>query len=203
MIRRLFTFLSAVSLLLCVVTCVLWVRSYHTIDAAIDRSFLGFPGWDVESSQGRVHLAEARRRTDRIPFDAQRNRYAAAGERLVNELQNYATVKGLDPKVRLRVLRDITGDMKSFRSEGDAFLAGEKSRLKPPGAYEEYTFKWFRMFAATGVLPAGWILWMSTTLFRRRKRRRNGACTHCGYDLRASPDRCPECGTVPGAGISN
>jgi hypothetical protein len=44
-------------------------------------------------------------------------------------------------------------------------------------------------FALT--LPA-WV-WVLREL-RRRRRLRAGLCLRCGYDLRASKDRCPECG---------
>ena len=42
------------------------------------------------------------------------------------------------------------------------------------------------------IAPAGYVL----DLNRRRLRARRGLCSKCGYDLRESQERCPECGTA-------
>ena len=39
------------------------------------------------------------------------------------------------------------------------------------------------------------LLWSYLPLHRRRKRKKLGLCLKCGYDLRGSKERCPECGT--------
>ena len=43
---------------------------------------------------------------------------------------------------------------------------------------------------ATAILPAITL----QRFLRRRHRLRKGLCLRCGYDIRATPDRCPECG---------
>ena len=49
-------------------------------------------------------------------------------------------------------------------------------------------------FVALATAPAP-LLWLKGR--RRRKRREAGnLCVSCGYDLRATPKRCPECGGV-------
>lgn len=49
---------------------------------------------------------------------------------------------------------------------------------------------WFLM-TAFGVLPLFWLI----RTIRLAWSKRRGCCPGCGYDLRATPNRCPECGT--------
>jgi hypothetical protein len=54
----------------------------------------------------------------------------------------------------------------------------------------------------TAILPSLWLAVAVTRRLRRGFRRRAGLSAQCGYDLRATPDRCPECGAVPTARLA-
>jgi len=49
------------------------------------------------------------------------------------------------------------------------------------------------------LLPVASISWDGRCHSGQRARQRKGLCMTCGYDLRATPDHCPECGAVPKA----
>jgi hypothetical protein len=51
---------------------------------------------------------------------------------------------------------------------------------------------WFA-FVLMAIVPSVWIWRMRAA----QRRRLAGLCPACGYDLRGTPDRCPECGAIP------
>jgi hypothetical protein len=58
------------------------------------------------------------------------------------------------------------------------------------GNFDILAIPFWAIVLVTAIVPAMW--W--TSVWRRRTRRAAGRCAGCGYDLRATPDHCPECG---------
>ena len=59
----------------------------------------------------------------------------------------------------------------------------------------------YRMFACIGAVAAVWPVVSLLRLARRCRRVVAGCCRGCGYDLRATPERCPECGMTSGRDV--
>jgi hypothetical protein len=79
-----------------------------------------------------------------------------------------------------------------FRAAGFELI-----RDNPGGAFKAFVPGW-AVFTPTTLLP---LLWLSSHQ-KRLRRQRTGFCRRCGYDLRATPDRCPECGTPAPASVA-
>jgi hypothetical protein len=72
----------------------------------------------------------------------------------------------------------------------DAYIGFARNGGKTHGAYVAIPI-WF-LLPLLGFLPGRAVV----RRLRERRHARVGTCRVCGYDLRASPERCPECGAT-------
>jgi hypothetical protein len=167
MTRRLLNPLTALSLLVCVAACVLWARSYWH-HTVMSRVRRGYDG-DVKHT-AQLHLAAGRVTLHREVWQ-----------------------RGGPPGTSYRFEEwDLTEDNPVAPGHLLDFA------LYPPDQFARD-----KRSCWGGSAPA-WaftIPLLSPLLLRvrgrtLRQRARNGRCVRCGYDLRATPDECPECGTI-------
>ena len=163
--RRLFNIAFMVSLVLCVTTAALWVRSYWKSDAVIYFSPSGHHGVQWAGGVLIIGTDDAGQPRRGLKLDS----WNSAGLN-TNSFPWWRLGFGYE--------RTVT----TFATQG----AIHARRLFVP---------LWSVVAAFAVLP----LWRAVVFSRARRRKRLGGCPTCGYDLRATPDRCPECGAVPQA----
>jgi hypothetical protein len=171
MLRRLFTILSALSLLLCVAMAVLWPLSYP-VPLVLERMS---PTGHVYAAAGRGGLYLGRYAWPERPY--------AVNVRAGHWKQNLA--EGHDVTFHKYSWNYGFGE----RRGGVAFGGGDfgYTVLRVP--------LWFAA-AVFAVLPAVHGARAGLAYRRQRKGLLRGLCPSCGYDLRATPGRCPECGAV-------
>lgn len=147
--HRLFNVAALISLLLCIGTVAMWVRSHHTIYRAdvVHNNEV----WEFASYSGKFYL------------------------------QRFYYVEAMD--------WPLPAD---YTFLGIGYTRIGKDDLFSGVIAVPY---WFPT-ALAGVLPLIWVI-------RRARRQPPAGFCSCGYDLRATPSRCPECGNVTAEKIKN
>jgi hypothetical protein len=216
MFGRLLTISSILSALLAAAMLVLWVRSYQRTDNVRLTHRTGFELW-MHSAGGAVWLEISREGQPSrplesiVPFDhhsglwfrgvdytdvrgwghwhwqvtthrqplpvesVQRRGFVGRVYQRIRQIESVQSANR-DPHVLLMTLR------RAYLDERDKLFVWTLRAGVPIWALVPLSL----------VLPGTqWVL-----MLRARHRRLVGLCAACGYDVRATPDRCPECGTV-------
>jgi hypothetical protein len=187
MFRLLFHIATGFSTLLFVAALVLWFcgrnsRVYGSV--TVRRSTVA-----VDSDRGEFTVKFLTKRRPPLQPSAPQhaiNRTVDANMHAQNDVDAAVQFVSLRAAQRFQIVLNAMEDVEMAESLPDL------SRFALIGAPA-----WF-VASLTGGLPAWWLL----RAVRRSSRRAPGCCRRCGYDLRASPERCSECGTsiTPNAG---
>lgn len=188
MLRRIFAVSCALSLLLCLAGVFVWLVSYFAF-APIGQAWISsWPairdaqnrhysnGWAYRywiANHGSLYLIRYSRTYDPGPT-SKPHHDIRSGVAIFPERELRPTKWGF-----------------AYTSGGSTWPDSERGHRRVTEVTQQFAFPAWLPPVLFALLPARWL----TTFIRQRRIRRLGLCRVCGYDLRATPDRCPECGT--------
>jgi len=174
--RRFFTIFAAISLVLAVASIVFWAKSIGQMGAVEWNGQAN--NFELYHADGALSVLYARDGSKRSPTGVARTLGWFRWGRSMPHGLGRAHLRTPSPNrwgfaLHIGHTRAVSGGGWRFGGR-DLWIV--------------WTPYWFLVLIFCA-LPAVWVFG-----FARRHRHRAGFCRSCGYDLRASPDRCPECG---------
>jgi len=184
--RRFFRLSALICLLLGAATAALWVRSYW-IGERLD--------WSVGKGQRRLYIEQGRVTFLSAPLVGMNGKHYEGWNSAPVGTRWYVddgTTWGIDQRSATWAgFKSTNGTYASILDE-----AGVGSSLSQRPRYWVLVVPCWFFVVICLPLPVCFVL----VELRRFRRRAIGRCPVCGYDLRASSIRCPECGTAISVG---
>ena len=188
--RRLLAALALVSLTASLAFAGMWARSFWTYDHLSHAARRGDGGYLLRSNRGRVYFER------RSIWHVMRSVYWYRGPCMAEPV--FTDSFRISPPHEWAAFgfgwyagSDYTWPAHLYPN----YISQPPSLSDPHWWKDDYrgvTLPYWFLVLLTALPPA---IWGRRRVNRRRDRRiRRGFCPQCGYDLRGTPDRCPECG---------